>query len=63
MLEWLDVRLVGRCRTLRPRPQSMPGSSYRSNVANVLVIGTGAAIWYLSDTAEFTRKDVPAAPK
>jgi succinate dehydrogenase / fumarate reductase, flavoprotein subunit len=31
------------CRTLRPRPQSMPGSLFRSNVANVLVIGTGAA--------------------
>jgi succinate dehydrogenase / fumarate reductase flavoprotein subunit len=31
------------CRTLRPRPQRMPGSSFRSNVANVLVIGTGAA--------------------
>ncbi len=28
------------------------------------VIGSGAAIWYLSDTAEFTRKDAPAtAPK
>lgn len=26
------------------------------------VIGTGAAIWYLSDTAEFTRKEAPAAP-
>jgi hypothetical protein len=25
------------------------------------VIGSGAAIWYLSDTAEFTRKDAPAA--
>jgi succinate dehydrogenase / fumarate reductase, flavoprotein subunit len=31
------------CRTLRPRPQKMPGSLFRSNVANVLVIGTGAA--------------------
>jgi succinate dehydrogenase / fumarate reductase flavoprotein subunit len=31
------------CRTLRPRPHSMAGSSFRSNVANVLVIGTGAA--------------------
>lgn len=26
------------------------------------VIGTGAAIWHLSDTAEFARKDTPAAP-
>jgi succinate dehydrogenase/fumarate reductase flavoprotein subunit len=26
-----------------PRPRPMPGSSVRSNVANVLVIGTGAA--------------------
>jgi hypothetical protein len=26
------------------------------------VLGTGAAIWYLSDTAEFTRKEAPAAP-
>jgi hypothetical protein len=25
------------------------------------VIGTGAAIWYLSDTAEFSRKETPAA--
>jgi hypothetical protein len=24
------------------------------------VIGTGAAIWYLSDTAEFSRKEAPA---
>lgn len=27
----------------------------------VAVIGSGAAIWYLSDTAEFSRKDAPAA--
>ncbi|MCW1925949.1 hypothetical protein OKA05_25545 [Luteolibacter arcticus] len=26
------------------------------------VIFSGAAIWYLSDTAEFTRKDAPAVP-
>ena len=26
------------------------------------VIGTGAAIWYLSDTAEFTKKEAPAKP-
>jgi hypothetical protein len=26
------------------------------------VIGSGAAIWYLSDTVEFSRKDAPAAP-
>lgn len=26
------------------------------------VIGTGAAIWYLSNTAEFARKEAPAAP-
>jgi hypothetical protein len=24
------------------------------------VIGTSAAIWYLSDTAEFSRKETPA---
>lgn len=27
----------------------------------VAVIGTGAAIWYLSGTAEFSRKPVPSA--
>jgi hypothetical protein len=26
----------------------------------VAVIGSGAAIWYLSDTAEFSRKVAPA---
>lgn len=26
----------------------------------IAVIGTGAAIWYMSDTAEFSRKDLPA---
>lgn len=26
----------------------------------VAVLGTGAAIWYLSDTAEFSRKPSPA---
>ncbi|WP_367872241.1 hypothetical protein [Luteolibacter sp. Populi] len=26
------------------------------------VIGTGAAIWYLSATAEFTKKEAPAKP-
>lgn len=38
--------------------------------AFVLVVGGGAAIWYLSDTVEFSRKDAkqpapkaPAAPK
>ncbi len=24
------------------------------------VLGSGAAIWYLSDTAEFSRKEAPA---
>ena len=28
----------------------------------VAVIGTGALIWYLSDTAEFAKKEAPAAP-
>jgi hypothetical protein len=28
----------------------------------VAVIGSGAAIWYLSDTVEFSRKDAPAKP-
>lgn len=28
----------------------------------VAVIGTGVAIWYLSDTAEFARKEAPATP-
>ncbi|MCW1912460.1 hypothetical protein OJ996_02675 [Luteolibacter sp. GHJ8] len=28
----------------------------------VAVVGTGAAIWYLSGTAEFSRKEAPAAP-
>jgi len=31
--------------------------------AFVLVVGGGAAIWYLSDTAEFSRKDKLAPPK
>src|SRR4029453_6383749 len=31
------------CRTLRPRPQNMPRSSFCSTAANVLVIGRGAA--------------------
>ena len=26
------------------------------------VIISGVTIWYLSDTAQFTRKDAPAAP-
>ncbi|WP_255518995.1 hypothetical protein [Luteolibacter marinus] len=26
------------------------------------VIGTGAAIWYLSSTAEFSKQTAPAAP-
>jgi flagellar basal body-associated protein FliL len=28
----------------------------------VAVVGGGALLWYLSDTAEFTRKDAPSAP-
>lgn len=28
----------------------------------VAVIGTGALIWYLSDTAEFAAKEAPATP-
>jgi hypothetical protein len=28
----------------------------------IAVIGTGAAIWYLSDTAEFSKKEAPAKP-
>jgi hypothetical protein len=28
----------------------------------VAVVGAGAAIWYLSSTAEFSRKEAPAAP-
>jgi len=28
----------------------------------VAVVGSGAAIWYLSNTAEFSRKDAPAKP-
>jgi hypothetical protein len=30
--------------------------------AFVLVVGGGAAIWYLSDTAEFSRKDGKQIP-
>lgn len=26
----------------------------------IAVLGSGAAIWYLSDTAEFSRKESPA---
>lgn len=32
-------------------------------LAFVLVVGGGAAIWYLSDSAEFSRKDKQAPPK
>ena len=32
-------------------------------LAFVLVVGGGAAIWYLSDSVEFTRKDKQAPPK
>lgn len=28
----------------------------------VAVIGGGALLWYLSDTAEYSRKDAPPAP-
>ncbi|WP_265594118.1 hypothetical protein [Haloferula sp. BvORR071] len=28
----------------------------------IAVIGTGATIWYLSNTAEFTKKEAPARP-
>ncbi len=31
--------------------------------ALVLVVGGGAAIWYLSDTAEFSRKDKQVPPR
>jgi flagellar basal body-associated protein FliL len=30
--------------------------------AFVLVVGGGAAIWYLSDSVEFSRKDAKAPP-
>jgi len=28
----------------------------------IAVVGSGAALWYLSNTAEFSRKEAPAAP-
>ena len=28
----------------------------------IAVIGTGATIWYLSNTSEFTKKEAPARP-
>jgi hypothetical protein len=33
-----------------------------SLVASIAILGSGALLWYLSDTAEFTRQTKPPAP-